>query len=687
MTSKILKLNIFLLLLTLPLLTQAAPSALEASRVAGKPDPSCATAPNDPYENPTRISKNSARYVDQCVDTELFRPVEILENTESKIVFANYRHENRYWIAEIQKAPEAIDAVYTQVVRFEVIPGVTAAHVQIRVRMKTDSILLKDQINNEAQSINDIIVSYEAARPKGIAYNFAMGAVDNFVLAGRALSGKQKVADYPGYSIEQYELRLADKNEALDLLLAGLEHSDDIKLSHFYNTVSPNCTTEVFELIDAVPSVMSRHPSPFMTVASGDPIAGPTIEALKERQILKIRFANMKEEIENGETLPPTEEVKPNDSLPLLAEIDGHPYSIVYAIPKGSMTEEQKDALMKSMGKYTYRLSGEILTAVTSASMSGGDASNLLMEALGKISEALTLNLQEWHKSAKDTGPVNMMVYFVPFSGKIGKRYNPLQAMGVRAKLPFPTFMVELDGASNYGLLTSGIDQIAHLPGAEKQKYQFQGLVIQIRLDQPESQVTLQTLGTMKPMLMDQKTENSKVKISKLMIPAVGPAVALTSITRRVNSNDSRVVREKPKMAVDFGAFGRIKGSIDLSRFGQFQILTSPSDCRVQSESVPRLLGKLTSNAVGGLLGWLTGWLTNGKDVSFGIFALDVDLTTQEITGIDVRVDTWPVECKSNDDVNQQFKDALNERVQTAVGEKKSMADSLMEMLSGMISN
>ena len=162
-----------------------------AQSLAGFTDESCRET-EDQYETPTKLSEGSKSWGGQCINTERFRPPVIIENTAEKIKFANYLHQGKYWIAEIDKSAP-IEKTFFHIVRFEVVSGITAAHTQFRVRFENnDAVKLTSQTDSETTSINDIVVSYEASRPKDIGYNFALGAVDNYLLVGRVMSGRQR---------------------------------------------------------------------------------------------------------------------------------------------------------------------------------------------------------------------------------------------------------------------------------------------------------------------------------------------------------------------------------------------------------------------------------------------------------------------------------------------------------------
>jgi hypothetical protein len=287
----------------------------------------------DVYEVGLRLSANSNKYAGKCIDGQQFRPALLQEITASHFSFSNYFHEGRYWAASIAKQPD-VDKVFFHVVRFEVVSGIVAAHVQIRFRMKRDSIALRAQDNpGEKKDVNDLIISFEAARPKGVHYNFALGAVPNYALVGRVASGSQRLTESKNEVTEQYELLLSNE-EAGSLLFAAVNRSNELGLTNWYNTLRPNCTTELFDLFDTLASIKALEPTPerFLTVLSNDPIVTPSLEALKERGLLGNRYADLFDELVNGKD-EFEGETTDSDSQGFLVNIEGRPYSLVFVVP------------------------------------------------------------------------------------------------------------------------------------------------------------------------------------------------------------------------------------------------------------------------------------------------------------------------------------------------------------------
>lgn len=225
---------------------------MQVGEKAAKPDASCALSPADPYERPHRIGLGSQKYAQQCVDTDRFRFSEILKQTKSEWTFSNYRHQNEYWTATLG-LNTIVEHVFFQVVRFEAISGVIAAHTQIRLKFSNQTPLkLQSQLDPQKTTESlDLVISFEASRPVGTPYNFALGAVDNYVSVARILSGAQRLAESTENITEQYELSIP-QDEKLHIALLALEKSARDGFMRFYNTISENCTTDAFAVLDSL---------------------------------------------------------------------------------------------------------------------------------------------------------------------------------------------------------------------------------------------------------------------------------------------------------------------------------------------------------------------------------------------------------------------------------------------------
>ncbi|MBT4793112.1 MAG: DUF4105 domain-containing protein, partial [Halobacteriovoraceae bacterium] len=248
-------------------------------------DDTCkSSAVADPYEIGARLSESTYSHAGKCVDADLFRPAKIIKETGESIVFSNYFHDGEYYTFELKKS-HPIEHLFYQILRFDVIQGITAGHVQFRVKFKTPVVIVSQTDTSKKVEVNDIIVSFEAARPKGVKYNFALGTMDSYVLVGRIMSGQAKLKEEYA-STQQYEIKLPNKTDSMDLLITAIKQSDKDQYKRYYDTLWPNCATQIFDLMDSLPSMATKKMERFLTVLSNDPVAGPALQGLEKRGVL-----------------------------------------------------------------------------------------------------------------------------------------------------------------------------------------------------------------------------------------------------------------------------------------------------------------------------------------------------------------------------------------------------------------
>lgn len=274
-------------------------------------DPACLKDVMDPYDHGFRITRESWKYAGQCVNIQRMRAPEatsaVTDSAANSIHFArfaNFLHQNQFWIAEVPRQA-SIRRLIWQVENFNIgVPFVKAAHAQLRIQFDESSpVRLYPQSasspQSDAQLVNDITISAEAFFPEGVAYNFATGMMNNYPLGIRVLSTADRIAEHKGGTddfvnrIDQYEVQM-NQAEANEFLSKVLDRSLKRGLKYFYNTLRPNCVSEIFDALDE--AVGSNGAPPFKTGLSTDPVAGPSLAALKARGRLGAPLPSLNEE-------------------------------------------------------------------------------------------------------------------------------------------------------------------------------------------------------------------------------------------------------------------------------------------------------------------------------------------------------------------------------------------------------
>ncbi|MCB0347845.1 MAG: DUF4105 domain-containing protein [Bdellovibrionales bacterium] len=614
-------------------------------------DSACAVS-NDKFEAPLRFNTDSSKFSKQCSFTEKFRAAHINIDTETEIEFANYLHNNNYYTLTIPKNIE-VEAAFFQIEKFPVISGIIAAHTQLRFTFKKENKIKARSQTDESSTtkIEDLIISFEASYPKGNSYNFAIGAFDNYALVGRLTSGKQAQDESPGRNVEQYKLKLT-KAELSELLFKAIHRSDYLQQKYFYNTLRPNCTTEVFDLLDSLPSTNGKY-DPFLTVISNDPIAAPSVAALKERNILERRWSNLNDELTTGTTeMATTDE---DQSEKLLADIDNRPYSLVLVSPSDIGQSDQEIKAIQKAKQLVYESMPAIMQSLGSAMITTTDKQDMLLSVLNQYMAELRKGLIELkpYLNGVDT---NVSLYFVPWKTDLGVKTN-FKTLGVNARLPFEIFEVDANAKKTLTealyFVNDGTRLVQDLTYNDPTKAMFfMGSAITIHLNKNPS-ITIQALAGLNPQTLPQEVSNEQVNITSLVIPKVDKRaerpVFLLSLRQDLES-------PKPDTIVEFGAEGGI--SAQPSRYGEFQIFTSMVNCELQKKSAPLFVGTLAEAATGNRA---VDILLKGKGVSFSIRSVQLELKTGSVSAMDILVATWPISCLSNGGVNQQFAENVNE--------------------------
>lgn len=670
--------NLFVIgLLALTLVSESQALA----RAATQEDHKCVT-PGDAWAPAVALTEVSAKFQGQCLDTKVFRPVQILEQNEHMIRFANFFHNNQYWVATLNKEAGSFDRSFFQVQRFPVVKGIEAAHVQLRLRLKPGSFveLQSQTAPQKTDRVRSFIFSFEAGRPKDTAYNFALGAFDNYILVGRVASSEQRQFERQTVQTEQYELKLSG-DEQLGLALDGLKRSQERGTQSFYNTLKPNCTTELFDLFDQIPRLQGKF-NPFLTVISVDPIARPSIDALQMRGLLQRRVQSMNEELKKSPWSQDQEQALPKNNsqelsfLPIVAD---RPWTLIATLPDlDRLTNGEREAILQVRRDVLQRIP-LFLQGLASTVMLNGlteeNAGEILGQVFAKVQNELVISLRSLNSKLSDQRH-HVGLYLVPF--KTNGNAVTLESLGLPVALPFSVVdaVVDIDRPRSqevfYHIAEGGrmaADRAAQLPT----QFHLQALGLRLQLRKDDSSVTSQVLVGLKGLKKEFSMTNSQVKLKTMVIPGDGARAYRPVLLLSHHQNAFAPAQEL--LNLEFGAEGGIAGGLIPENFGRFQILTG-FFCAVQAESVPSLVGvfgdaPLENNVV--------NYLLRGKPVAFSILGLRMNLRGQRIEDMNIKVATWPINCLSVDQVNNQFRDQANSMIEKYKSETDS--DALIQRL------
>lgn len=634
---------------------------------------------DDQFELGAKFSEKTYQNKGQCLDEEVFRPAIITSDNDEFLEFANYQHAGKFWTTKISKS-QPIEATYVQVLRFNVVQGVTAAHVQYRMTFpKENPIILTAQDNSgETATVSDIIVSFEAARPKGVGYNFALGVLDSFAIIGRITSGEFKLEEKSkeGAIFEQYQIDLgSDKNE-IDVLINSIKRSAEYGVDTYYNTLWPNCTTEVFDLIDETLKLQEKGTERFLTVMSNDPIAGPTITALEDRSILIKRVADMRDEIENGSTEAPEEKKPSKFQKKYLPSLPDTPYSLVIINPNEGRSEVI-DSIASQVKKDIRLMSPSVLQSVGSSLMlKKSDALELFKASIKGIIKDILKNVEKYESSLPEGEVLQLSTLFTPWNQSMGKKLDPVQSSGIMMRSPFKTFEVpgskkDLDEVENQYRNVYLSSEHLSLP------FYLVGIQLSLHIEKDNSSVSLQLLGRLKKKKKSIEIRNDQLILDGFLIPEHEQKEKQASLVLTVKQKASMDV---PTMRVSFGAEGGLNKDTTSNEFGSYLIEDEGEDknCRKRVKSVPMLGGVFGPRATGS---FLYDVILEHNWVNLKIFSIDFDFENFLVSNLDLRIGVSAVECFKFKRADEQAKAQINEMLTEKVGNRESLSNALLERI------
>ena len=659
-------------------------------------DATCSTAAvADPDEFPSRFTSASIPYATKCLETNRFRSVRNLKVGAATIAFDNFRYRGQFWKAEMPGAAEAYQDVLFHIKKFEAAKGVTAAHTQIRIRMKPGFVIwLVNQTTGEKATADDLLVSYEAGLPRGVNYNFAVGAIDAYAIIGRA-GDAHSISDEAKRPVEQYLTNLSPE-EALLLAKNHLAYSQELGQSGFYNTLSPNCTTVAFDLLDkTLRASRGANPPRFLTELSLDPVSGPSLRALASRGILAARIQNMEDEPTSGvrsadrrlELPPPS---PPGLDLPYAAAVAGKPWTLIVAKAEGEQGNKTFEAIRTSLARGAFK-SVNGLSAMRSFT---GDANASRSDfARAALANAVSEVRDELRRIDAELPEANQTfaIYLEPAAPVAGQSpYANLEILGAPAAIPVPLRLTEIAGggrtAEPWTTIRSGLyAALAAGPKADEPAY-LAGVALVINAAKGRSTIAAYAAFGLAPSDKPFPQESAQVKIERIATPPIagsgrGPAVLL-SYKQFVFDEPSREV------LIDFGPPAGIHGARVDERGAAWLGGLDPSDangdCENLRETHPRLDGTFSSKATGTLF----DSALVGKPVSFFPLSAALDLSTGLLSELRMSVAPWPLteNCfASIAIVDAEFKAKANEALAAAKSRLQSQASPLVETLRGIL--
>jgi len=657
---------------------------------ASRLDPSCALS-NDKNEMASRISPDSAYLKNVCINTARFRPVVNFKfDQEKKIVsFDNYYYQKQFWRAEVPVDQESLGAVIFHVKKFNAAKYVTAAHAQMRYKMRAGhAIQLTNQVTGEKATATDLLTSFEAALSKELPFNVALAMLPMNPLVGRVGETASILADSPR-PIEQYILGL-DHDEKLQVLLGTLKRSQDIGLQVFYGTIRPNCVTEQFDQIDALPRFAGKFQK-FMVDASIDPVAGPSVSALQARNLIKKRVENFEDEVKGVRSIlpiPADMQIFP-DFIPT---VDGMPWNLIMVSPSNeSLSPEDQVAvaeLKKDLLKYTFNTLGQRLQQeMFKPGTMKGYIAEKLWNTFNSGQSDLAKSIVKFSSQISDKEHV-IAIYFAPMQGAYHQ--TNLAEYGINVTVPFPVITVDYDarkvgGKQQETVARDAFNKIfdgtlrAARKGMETDVPAYLlALGIEMFARRGGTTIAFQSMVGLNPVHNVMAEPGKDVNVEAFDVlkrrSAYETPVALVTTVLPVPMREDFY----PKMRIDFGPLGKITNlNDDKHTKGVFRVwspesgtpeargLSQKEICGFRADSTPTISGKI-GEALTGLRPFGLNpidSLLKGRDINFKIFSANIDVINMAVDDMDVRVNLPFYSCLSKSDINQKFVQKGNQNI------------------------
>lgn len=633
--------------------------ALPLSSVASVPGGSaCATDSKDTFETPALFTQLSKKFSGQCINTERFRAVKILKEDEETITISNFHHNNRYWNASLPKSSKAYDKLIFQVMRFPVAANLAqAAHTQMRVKLKKGHVIyLSSQSGPQAYTtVSDFVYSVEAAFPKDVSYNFLEGMDENYSLVGRVVSLKQRLYEKKDNSFEQYPLAVSP-DDVSNFAIRSLRRSSELGLRYFYNTIRPNCTTEVLDLVDSLPSQAPKKHRAFNVMLSPDPVAGPSVAALKERGLLEGRALDLAEEVLGRKTQASVNQAEALAGF--IRPLPNLPFAFVTMVPGTVGTQAMTHKILKDIEKYVSQQLPKILQSSIAPVLLGGDYLTVTLSVIGKIHSEFQAYVNKINNQLPSSA-VHINSFFIPWEAS-DTNQTSLQALGIPLDLPFREKKYErLNQAQANALLQRVYNNTRALQEKEIMKKGkvpafLTGILFKLTLQKEKSRMTTQTLMSLTPTRLPFVTAKDQVDLDRFVIPRSSTVMRPTGeivpynghvlkepfkVMPSVLITHSQLLSDKiikPTVNVDFGNLANFQSDIRSSEWGIFKIekesnrMLSILDetfprCQDSSRVVPEMIGIITSPRIsGGVLPGQTDRDLRGNKIALGIYGLKI---------------------------------------------------------------
>lgn len=239
----------------------------------------------------------AGKYKGQCIDTSGKRAVKILSQSSDSITILNFRKEGVFYKAVIplnQVASLSYEVVDLNAKPVNFFSLINISHTEMRFRMKPGASIAL--YNNSAEDSGaplatetDLIVSMNYMAPTGVGYDPVKGFDEDLYASVLQIFATQDEVKkrFTENKFNVYEIDLSITGEqAASVLREALMVSDRIQYGVAYDTWSSNCTTFLFDILDAGLHLKNVKPYRFSPFIANDTGLAPGFKALSKRGLV-----------------------------------------------------------------------------------------------------------------------------------------------------------------------------------------------------------------------------------------------------------------------------------------------------------------------------------------------------------------------------------------------------------------
>jgi hypothetical protein len=632
-----------------------------------------------------KFSSNASFYAGQPLNTDRYRPATDLKIRPGEFMeFKGFLHKGVYHQARVNLSDQAIESTIVQAQPFPIAGGeIIAGHIQMRFKMRPgfEVELTQESDPSKKTKVKDFILSFEAALPKGESYNFVYGFLKTSPVVGRIISGEQKRDEGPKRPFDQYEIHLSGEERAAVARML-VEHSASIGYNVFYNTVLLNCSSEIFDAIDRLPRIQALIAAgkitPFMTTIGTDPVVGPTIKALLERdpgtrhiQDMKDEYAGKLEDFGVAQAPPPKRSALLPGGL--------NPNVTVMLKPsQESLTPAQRQAV-ETIQKKIEALLRESLNSVMAAAMTAtsdmDSSTTVLNQAVQPLLERLRNELRSVNAELPDA-PYILQLMLTPYASP---NSTDLRGIGLRAQLSGAIVTEEITTANRAEIFSSIQQGIGETDvQAEDQVPVFvRSLNLRVNLQKDKSFVDSQILLGLNEVSSSTQVRNDQVHLDRVTIKNpqtswwdwMKSPFASQKAKRRasvlITHHQDTNANLQPTVRVTFGQAVTLANETTLENAGNL-VIQNPSGNKFfcwpgRQPYGPRLTGVFAGKPVGtSWFGRMLNRLLVNRPVTMSITDIELNMSTMKIESMRIRVGALGLRCLELDSVNQQFGSEAN---------------------------